>query len=53
VHGHTPLAAGKPDLRRRRVNLDTAAVMGGPLTAAVFDDARAEPLGFLTDRNDG
>jgi serine/threonine protein phosphatase 1 len=50
VHGHTPLPAGIPDLRRRRVNLDTAAVMGGPLTAAVFDDTQAPPLAFLTDR---
>ena len=53
VHGHTPQMSGKPDLRRRRVNLDTAAVIGGPLTAAVFDDSRAEPLGFLTDRDGG
>jgi serine/threonine protein phosphatase 1 len=53
VHGHTPLAAGRPDLRRRRVNLDTAAVMGGRLSAAVFDDTRAEPLGFLTDGEAG
>jgi serine/threonine protein phosphatase 1 len=51
VHGHTPLPTGRPDLRRRRVNLDTAAVMGGPLTAAVFDDTQAQPLGFLTDGN--
>jgi Calcineurin-like phosphoesterase len=49
VHGHTPLVGGKPDLRRHRVNLDTAAVIGGPLTAAVFDNSRAAPLGFLTD----
>src|SRR5262245_58581846 len=49
VHGHTPLPTGTPDLRRRRLNLDTAAVMGGPLSAAVFDDTQAEPLGFLTD----
>ena len=49
VHGHTPLRTGTPDLRRRRLNLDTAAVMGGPLSAAAFDDTRAEPLGFLTD----
>ena len=49
VHGHTPLPGGTPDLRRRRVNLDTAAVMGGPLTAAVFDHTQAPPLGFLTD----
>jgi hypothetical protein len=24
--------------------------MGGPLTAAAFDDTQAQPLGFLTDR---
>ena len=49
VHGHTPLKSGKPELRRHRLDLDTAAVLGGPLTAAAFDDTRAEPLGFLTD----
>jgi serine/threonine protein phosphatase 1 len=49
VHGHTPLGGGRPDLRKRRLNLDTAAVLGGPLTAAVFDDSRPEPLAFLTD----
>jgi serine/threonine protein phosphatase 1 len=49
VHGHTPLRTGKPDLRRRRLNLDTAAVMGGPLSAAAFDDTQAPPLAFLTD----
>src|SRR5262249_40760567 len=53
VHGHTPLRTGAPDLRRRRLNLDTAAVMGGPLTAAAFDDTQAQPLGFLTDREAG
>jgi len=51
VHGHTPVPGGSPDLRRRRVNLDTAAVMGGPLTAAVFDGTQAPPLAFLTDRS--
>jgi serine/threonine protein phosphatase 1 len=51
VHGHTPVRDGRPDLRRRRLNLDTAAVLGGPLTAAAFDDSRAEPLGFLTDQD--
>ena len=47
VHGHTPLEAGAPDLRRNRLNIDTGAVFGGPLTAAVFTDARTEPIGFL------
>jgi serine/threonine protein phosphatase 1 len=47
VHGHTPLADGVPDLHGNRLNLDTGAVFGGPLTAAVFDDAQTEPVGFL------
>jgi serine/threonine protein phosphatase 1 len=49
VHGHTPRKDGKPELRRHRVDLDTAAVLGGPLTAAAFDLSRSEPLEFLTD----
>jgi serine/threonine protein phosphatase 1 len=47
VHGHTPLADGVPDLHGHRLNLDTGAVFGGPLTAAVFDDAQTDPIGFL------
>ena len=47
VHGHTPLPSGEPDLRPNRLNIDTAAVFGGPLTAAVFDEARTEPIAFL------
>ncbi len=49
VHGHTPLVTASPDLRHNRVNLDTGAVFGGPLTAAAFDDARTGPIAFLTD----
>jgi serine/threonine protein phosphatase 1 len=47
VHGHTPLPAGMPDLRGNRLNLDTGAVYGGPLTAAVFDGAEPKPIAFL------
>ena len=47
VHGHTPLLTAAPELRRNRLNLDTGAVFGGPLTAAVFDDTQTEPLAFL------
>jgi serine/threonine protein phosphatase 1 len=50
VHGHTPQESGTPDLRVRRLNLDTGAVLGGPLTAALFDDTQPGPLAFLTDR---
>lgn len=35
VHGHTPVDA--PDRRANRLNLDTGAAYGGPLTAAVFE----------------
>ncbi|MDR3422194.1 MAG: metallophosphoesterase family protein [Xanthobacteraceae bacterium] len=47
VHGHTPLTDGAPDLRGNRLNLDTAAVFGGPLTAAIFTDTETKPSGFL------
>jgi serine/threonine protein phosphatase 1 len=47
VHGHTPVIDGRPDLRRNRLNLDTGAVYGGPLTAAVFDATQTGPIGFL------
>jgi serine/threonine protein phosphatase 1 len=47
VHGHTPLETGMPDWRGNRLNLDTAAVFGGPLTAAVFAGADRDPIGFL------
>lgn len=50
VHGHTPLRTGRPQLCSNRLNLDTAAVFGGPLTAAVFDDTQTKPLTFLQAR---
>ena len=49
VHGHTPLRSGQPEHLSNRLNLDTGAVFGGPLTAAVFDDAATGPLAFITD----
>jgi serine/threonine protein phosphatase 1 len=47
VHGHTPLPTAAPDLRDNRLNLDTGAVFGGPLTAAIFSAAETGPIGFL------
>jgi len=47
VHGHTPLETAMPELRSNRLNRDTAAVFGGPLSAAVFDDSQTEPLAYL------
>ena len=49
VHGHTPLLSGKPELRRWRLNIDTAAFAGGPLTAAMFTNEQVTPIAFLTD----
>jgi serine/threonine protein phosphatase 1 len=49
VHGHTPIRTGIPELRRNRLNLDTGAYFGGPLTAAVFDEATTGPAAFITD----
>lgn len=36
VHGHTPTADFMPDISRRRINIDTGAVYGGPLTCAAL-----------------
>ena len=47
VHGHTPVENDTPDLRANRLNLDTGAVYGGPLSAAVFDDGQTNPIAFL------
>jgi diadenosine tetraphosphatase ApaH/serine/threonine PP2A family protein phosphatase len=47
VHGHTPLENRATDLRGNRLNLDTGAVFGGPLTAAVFTAAQTAPIEFL------
>lgn len=42
VHGHTPEAA--PTVTPRRIGIDTGAVLGGMLTAAVLE---ADRLGFI------
>jgi serine/threonine protein phosphatase 1 len=49
VHGHTPCRTGVPDVRGNRLNLDTGAVYGGPLTAAAFTDEAAQPIDFLSE----
>ena len=45
VHGHT--SVGRPDVQANRINIDTGLVFGGRLTAAVFDDLRAEAVDLL------
>jgi serine/threonine protein phosphatase 1 len=44
IHGHTPVDA--PEHHGNRVNLDSGAAFGGPLTAAVIED---EAVYLLTD----
>lgn len=36
VHGHTPTSDFEPDQQARRINVDTGACFGGPLTCAVL-----------------
>jgi hypothetical protein len=45
VHGHTPVR--KPDVQSNRINIDTALVFRGRLTAAVFEDSQAEAIDLL------
>ena len=49
VHGHTPVEIGRVEHLRNRLNLDSGAVFGGRLTAAVFNDAKTGPIAFITD----
>ena len=49
VHGHTPTRSHRPDLRSNRLNIDTGACFGGPLTAAAFSDESIAPLFFIKD----
>lgn len=47
VHGHTPVASEVPDQRPNRLNIDTGAVFGGPLTAAVFTEQSRGPERYI------
>jgi serine/threonine protein phosphatase 1 len=47
VHGHTPLHSARPKQHPHRLNLDTGAVYGGPLSAAAFTADQAVPIALL------
>lgn len=48
THGHTPTVDGKPENLGNRINVDTGAYLGRPLTAAVFSKSEARPVDFLS-----
>jgi len=48
VHGHTPVDSTTPQLCRNRLNLDTGAVYGGFLSAAVFNGRDIRPTHYVT-----
>ena len=48
VHGHTPTISRGPDLRTNRINIDTGACFGGPLTAALFTETELKPTMFVS-----
>ena len=41
IHGHTPTDNFEPDAQRNRINIDTGACYGGPLTAVVLAPGEA------------
>jgi serine/threonine protein phosphatase 1 len=47
VHGHTPLRSRFPEVHPYRLNLDTGAVYGGPLSAAAFVSGNATPIALI------
>lgn len=49
VHGHIILPDPIPNVQENSVNLDTGCGAGGPLSAAVFDTFRKNPLALIVD----
>ena len=57
VHGALPVRPTGdrllPEVRPGATCIDTGAGFGGPLTAAIFTDLQAEPVGFFQAQEDG
>ena len=49
VHGHTPAQSGYPELKTNRLNLDTGAGYGGPVSAAIFSVDQRGPIDFILE----
>lgn len=46
VHGHTPRPYDRPNVTNR-LNMDFAAVFGGELVCAIFNDTEVEPIDWI------
>jgi serine/threonine protein phosphatase 1 len=44
VHGHTPTRDRRPDVRANRIDIDTGAVFGGPLTCVAIEGSEVRFL---------
>jgi serine/threonine protein phosphatase 1 len=44
VHGHTPTKDRRPDVRPNRIDIDTGAVFGGPLTCVAIEGSEVRFL---------
>jgi len=51
VHGHSPTDGPMPDIKPNRVNVDTGAVFGGPLTAVAFTESERWPISVVQTRH--
>ena len=47
VHGHTPTRDDQPEVRSKRVGLDTGAYSSGVLTTAIFSPVKPLPIAIL------
>jgi len=51
VYGHDPMLSGRPRISPHAIGIDTAAVHGGRLTAALFEHGRLEGYVSVGSKN--